>query len=129
MPQLPGAPMQADDFDTIIDATIAALPPHIRRHLDRVTFQVAVKPSREQRRGLRLRPWETIYGLYEGVPLTERAGADVVMPDVITIFRRPLERDFPDPTERREQIRQTVLHELAHYFGIDDDRLIELDAY
>ena len=121
--------MQADDFDDTIAATIAALPPHFRRHLGGVTFQVALKPSREQRRSLRLRPWETIYGLYEGVPLTERAGADVVMPDVITIFRRPLERDFPDPAERREQSRQTVLHELAHYFGIDDDRLIELDAY
>lgn len=68
-----------------------------------------------------------LYGLYEGTPLPERgqfyAGR---LPDRIAIYRRPLEESFADPAELREEIRITVLHELAHHFGIDEDRLDEL---
>ena len=67
--------------------------------------------------------------LAQGVPLTERAGGAPMLPDVITIFQEPLERDFPSLDLLRAQVRRTVLHELAHYFGISDARLRELDAY
>ena len=68
-----------------------------------------------------------LYGLYEGLPLPERTGQDTgMLPDRIAIFRRPLEQDFPDPAELEQEIRITVLHELAHYFGFDEDRLSEL---
>jgi predicted Zn-dependent protease with MMP-like domain len=67
-----------------------------------------------------------LLGLYEGVPLPGRRVGDPVQPDTITIYRKTLERLYPDAEELREQIRITVLHELAHYFGIGEDRLHEL---
>jgi predicted Zn-dependent protease with MMP-like domain len=68
-----------------------------------------------------------IFGLYEGIPLTERGSGDFgQLPDRIAIYRRPLEEDFDDPAALREEIRITVLHELAHYFGFDEDRIAEL---
>ena len=68
-----------------------------------------------------------LFGLFQGVPLTERSSvAPPGPPNKISIYRRPLEETFPDPEDLREEIRITVLHELAHYFGIDEDRLMEL---
>ena len=67
-----------------------------------------------------------LLGLYHGVPLTERGDVAGLPPDTISIYRIPLEESFPDPDELRDEIRITVLHELAHYFGIDEDRLEEL---
>jgi predicted Zn-dependent protease with MMP-like domain len=69
---------------------------------------------------------EPIYGLYEGVPLTERGDYAGVLPDKISIYKRPLIRDFNDPDEIVEEVRITVVHEIAHHFGIDDGRLEEL---
>jgi predicted Zn-dependent protease with MMP-like domain len=76
-------------------------------------------------------PGYPLLGLYEGVPLTRRgayyAGA---LPDKITIFRGPLERLYgADPERLRREVRHVVLHEIAHHFGITDERLVELDRY
>jgi predicted Zn-dependent protease with MMP-like domain len=67
-----------------------------------------------------------LFGLYQGVPLPERGDDVGLLPDKISIYRVPLEDCFKDPDELREEIRITVLHELAHYFGLDEDRLEEL---
>jgi predicted Zn-dependent protease with MMP-like domain len=68
-----------------------------------------------------------LFGLYHGVPLPERgSGYSGALPDKISIYRLPLEDEFEDPAELEAEIRITVLHELAHYFGIDEDRLAEL---
>lgn len=67
-----------------------------------------------------------LFGLYEGVPLPERGDGAGALPDRIRIFRIPLVESFPDPAELDKEIRVTVLHELAHYFGIDEDRLDDL---
>ena len=67
-----------------------------------------------------------LFGLYEGVPLPERGDWAGSLPDRIRIFRRPLVESFPDPAELDAEIRITVLHEVAHYFGIDEDRLEDL---
>lgn len=67
-----------------------------------------------------------LFGLYHGIPLPERGDTAGLPPDTISIYRLPLEESFPDPDELQEEIRITVLHELAHYFGIDEDRLAEL---
>jgi predicted Zn-dependent protease with MMP-like domain len=69
-----------------------------------------------------------MYGLYEGVPRTDYAADLAIEPNRITLFRLPLEEDFPDPSELEAEVRMTVLHELAHHLGIDDDRLDELGA-
>src|SRR5207248_1852469 len=81
----------------------------------------------EQRRENGLRPDETLYGLYEGVPLDEWGGDSVPVPSRIVLFRLPLEEDFPDPDELADEVRVTILHELAHHLGIEDeDRLAQL---
>jgi predicted Zn-dependent protease with MMP-like domain len=67
-----------------------------------------------------------LFGLYHGVPLPERGDMAGMLPDKISIYRIPLEESFPDSEDLREEIRITVLHELAHYFGLDEDRLAEL---
>jgi predicted Zn-dependent protease with MMP-like domain len=69
-----------------------------------------------------------MYGLYEGVPRTDYGADWVAAPNRITLFRLPLEEDFPRPGDLEQEVRRTVLHELAHHLGIDDDRLDELGA-
>ena len=69
---------------------------------------------------------EDIYGVYLGTPLTERPHDHAQLPDRIVLYRGPLEEDFPDPQELRQEITITVLHEIAHHFGIDEGRLEEL---
>jgi len=69
-----------------------------------------------------------MYGLYEGVPRTDYAADWAASPNRITLFRLPLQEDFPDPRELEDEVRLTVLHELAHHLGIDDERLDELGA-
>jgi len=94
-------------FEEIVEAALTELPPELARGLRNVAL--VIEDERAGDPGL--------YGLWE---------ADEYLPDKITIFQRPLERSFPDEDELREEIRITVLHELAHYFGIDEDRLEEL---
>ena len=70
---------------------------------------------------------ETLYGLYEGTPLPERSALEPpLLPDKITIFSEPLLRDFPNLSELRNQIRLTLLHEIAHYFGMDEEEIEDL---
>lgn len=121
--------MDNDTFEAIIIEAIESLPTEFARYMANVEIQIERRPTRAHRRSLGLKPWQTLYGLYEGVPLTERAGGGPMLPDMITIFQEPLERDFPNRNALRTQVRRTVLHEIAHFFGIDDERLHELDAY
>lgn len=100
-----------------------SLPADARRLLETVAIVIEQEPSPRQRLEEELAPDETLYGLYEGTPITEY-GADLVpFPNKITIFRGPLEADFPDRRELEEEIRITVLHELAHHVGFGDGML------
>jgi predicted Zn-dependent protease with MMP-like domain len=96
--------------------------------LRNVEFIVEERPSAELLRaeGLDSR-YDTLYGIYQGVPLPERSSLDPpLLPDKITIFAEPLLDDFPDPEELREEIRLTVLHEIAHYFGMNEEEIEDL---
>ena len=121
--------MDDGTFEAIVAEALDALPDEFARYLVNVEVQIEPRPTREHRRVVGLKPWQTLYGLYEGVPLTERIGGGPLLPDVITIFQQPLERDFPNRDALRAQVRRTILHEIAHFFGISDARLHELDAY
>ena len=122
--------LDAAAFDQLVERSLDSLPLHIARHLANVAIVVEDWPTREQRREAGLDPGEELLGLYEGTPLTARdAGYDLVMPDRITIFRRPLLAACATHEELEYEVRRTVLHELAHHFGIDDDRLEALGAY
>jgi len=109
----------------VIEA-LDGLPPEIQAMLDNVEVVVEDEPTADHL-GPEAEPDETLFGLYQGVPLTERgSGYSMVLPDKISIFRGPLEREFLTATEIARQVRITVIHELAHHVGIDEDRLEEL---
>ena len=104
------------------------LPRRFRRQLRNLEIVVEEKPDPELLLSVGLDPHhQTLYGLYQGIPLPDRSAFyPPILPDKITIFSEPLLRDFPDPDGLREQIRTTVLHEIAHYFGMDDDEIDKL---
>ncbi len=113
------------NFYELVERALEGLPPELSALLDNVAIVVDEWPDYSTPL-VADDPEDTLYGLYEGVPLTERGwGYSGVLPDKITIFRGPLERDF-EPDELEEQVRITVVHEIAHYFGFDEDRLEEL---
>jgi predicted Zn-dependent protease with MMP-like domain len=122
------AAARAAAFQALVDRALAAIPAPYREALHEVAVLIEDEPSREQLRENGLTPDDGLYGLYEGVPRTEYAADLAAVPNRITLFRLPLEEDFPDAAELEEEVRMTVLHELAHHLGIDDDRLDELGA-
>jgi predicted Zn-dependent protease with MMP-like domain len=113
------------DFYALVERALEGLPPELSALLDNVAIVVDDWPGYSTPL-VADDPDNTLYGLYEGVPLTQRgAGYYGTLPDKITIFRGPLERDFSQD-ELEEQVRITVVHEIAHHFGFDEDRLEEL---
>lgn len=118
---------QHQRFEALVEEALDGLPPEIERLLENVAIVIDDEPSREQLDDEGLEDDETLYGLYEGVPATAWGAESAAVPNKITLFRLPLEDDFPDPRELKEEVRRTVVHELAHHAGIDDDRLHELD--
>ncbi len=110
-------------FERLVAGALDGLPDEVLAMLDNVEVVVEDWPSDAQltRDGA---SGETLFGLYEGIPLTERGnGYSMVLPDKITIFRRPLERTFRSRQELMRQVRITVVHELGHHLGMDEDRL------
>ena len=109
------------EFEQVVDETLASLPREIRDRLSNIEVVVEDEPPFGQ----------PLLGLYQGVPLTRRgSNYSGALPDKITIYRGPLERlSGNDPERLVEQIRRVVLHEIAHHFGISDQRLLEIDRY
>jgi predicted Zn-dependent protease with MMP-like domain len=103
-------------FEDHVRAALDELPPNLASALTNVAVIVEDENPEDPE----------LFGLYHGVPLPERGDMAGMPPDTISIYRIPLEESFPDPEELREEIRITVLHELAHYFGLDENRLAEL---
>ena len=94
--------------------------------LDEVAIVIADEPTPEQLRANGLPDDDTLYGIYEGVARTEYGADWIALPNTITLFRLPLEADFADPDDLADEVWITVVHELAHHLGIDDERLHEL---
>jgi predicted Zn-dependent protease with MMP-like domain len=115
-------------FEQLVDRALAAIPEPFRGALTEVAIVIEDEPSPTQVIENGLGPDDALYGLYEGVPRTEWAADWAIQPNRISLFRFPLEDDFPDPEELEDEVRRTVIHELAHHLGIDDDRLDELGA-
>jgi predicted Zn-dependent protease with MMP-like domain len=121
--------MERAEFRRLVREAVAQLPDELRRRVHNVDIVIETRPSRADLREAGVRRGHTLLGLYHGVPLTERGheSYNLVLPDKISIYQEPIqEMCGEDEDEVREQVRVTVLHELAHYFGIDDDRLHEL---
>jgi predicted Zn-dependent protease with MMP-like domain len=122
--------METERFEELVARAIEELPDELRERLENVDIVVADEPSHAQRRTERLGPRDTLFGLYEGVPLTERTqGYDLVMPDKITIFQRPIEESCRSDSQIVALVKRVVRHEIAHHFGISDDRLRDIGRY
>ena len=117
------------EFERLVARAVEQLPEEFQEYLENVDVVVENLPSRFQLRKTHLGQGFTLLGLYEGVPLTERTtNYGMVTPDKITIFQKPIE-DFcrsGDEIGIKDQIRKTVIHEIAHHFGISDERLEEI---
>ena len=119
--------MERHDFEQLVAETLDSLPPDLRQLLDNVEVTVTGWPSPAVRKTAGLRPGQMLFGLYQGVPQTRRTSHyGLVPPDKITIFQGPIEQLCRSSAAIRAQVRKTVLHELAHHFGISDQRLREI---
>ena len=103
-------------FDDHVKAALDSLPADIASALDNIVLLIEDEHPDDP----------DLFGLYEGIPLPERGDMAGELPDRITIFRIPLEEEFRDPADLEREIRITVLHEIGHYFGLDEDRLTQL---
>jgi predicted Zn-dependent protease with MMP-like domain len=110
-----------DDFERWAEEALDSLPDELRGFMSNVAIVIEDEPPQGQ----------PLLGLYQGLPLTRRGSTyGAIPPDKITIYSGPLERLYGDDSERlRQQVRRVVLHEVAHHFGISDERLRELDRY
>lgn len=118
-----------DMFMELIGEALDSLPEkYTSRLLEDVAVTWSEEPTAEQRIELKLRHGETLFGLYEGLPLPQRySGSTKLTPDKITIFKHPMLEYCRDMAELKEQIRHTLWHEMAHYFGLDHPRIHELE--
>lgn len=119
--------MRRAGFDKVLREVLSGLPKMFRDALSNVAVVVEEWPPDDLLDDLGVPEDGTLYGFYHGVPLPERSVQDSgVLPDTISIYRGPLVEDFPDPAELRRQIRVTLLHEIGHYFGMDEGELSRL---
>ena len=122
--------LTAQRFEQLVVDALDAIPEASARRLDNVEVVVEPAPSRAQLREMEVPPGETLLGLYQGIPLTERnTHYGLVLPDKITVFQRPIEDLCASEDEVRQQVAHTVIHEFAHFFGISDDQLRDMGVY
>lgn len=116
-----------EQFEDLVEHGINSIPKTFRDKIDNIAFVTQDEPTAEQRRELGLRCDQTLFGLYEGVPLPQRMGAMKIVPDKITIFKHPIESYSRTFSDVKKQVVHTVWHEVAHYFGLDHDRIHEIE--
>ncbi|HWH37529.1 MAG TPA: metallopeptidase family protein [Candidatus Limnocylindrales bacterium] len=122
--QLPPGPVHLP-FEELVAQSLDELPAHIQQLLENVAVVIEDEPTPDQLRENDMAPDETLYGLYEGTPGIIYGADWAATPNKISLFRLPLEQDFPDPAELADEVRRTVVHELAHHAGLDDHRLAD----
>lgn len=122
--------MKRSRFERLVAEALDSLPPEFQEKMENVDVAIEAWPSRDDVERAGLSPDQTLFGLYEGVPLTERTTRyGLVLPDKITIYQGPIEAYCRSAEEVRDKVRQVVMHELGHHFGISDERLRELGVY
>jgi predicted Zn-dependent protease with MMP-like domain len=118
-----------DDFEILVEEALEGMPKEFLEHLENVQMDVEEWPSQADlvEAGLSPNARDSLLGLYHGVPNTERGAFYMAFPDRISIYKGPIEAfSGPDEEHIKEQVRRTVIHEIAHYYGISDERLDEL---
>jgi predicted Zn-dependent protease with MMP-like domain len=116
-----------DEFDRLVEQALESLPPAFARRMENVIVEVQALPGRALLRSMGVKPGQTLLGCYHGVPLTRKSVESACeLPERILIFKDPIEAVCRTREEIVEQVRQTVLHEIGHHFGMDEDDLDEL---
>jgi predicted Zn-dependent protease with MMP-like domain len=115
------------DFEKLVTDAIDNIPEPYGSRLQNVAFLVEDEPTPQQRQQLGLRCDQSLFGLYEGVPLPARNGTIKLLPDKITIFKRPMEYSAQSLEGLKEQVGRTVWHEVAHYYGLNHERIHALE--
>jgi predicted Zn-dependent protease with MMP-like domain len=119
-----------EGFYDLVAEALESIPQQFHERLENVELVVEDFPSWNTMRLAKVRSKWNLLGFYHGVPLTERtSGYNLITPDKISIYRRPIEAQVNTTAELRALVHRVVRHEVAHYFGIDDDRLVEIGAY
>lgn len=117
-----------DDFSKLIAECMDELPEQYVTGMKNVLVTYEDQPSDEQRRKQQLQAYQTLYGLYEGVPLTKRnAGYQFVLPDRITIFKLPMAQAVNSMADLKAQVKHTLWHEIAHFYGLDHERIHQIE--
>lgn len=116
--------LNEDEFEKMVNAGIGAIPKHFLQKLDNVAVVIEDQPTPEQKEKLHLRSGWTLFGLYEGVPQTRRGvNYGSVLPDKITIFKKPIIQAARDKEHIKEIVKDTVWHEIAHHFGMNEEEV------
>jgi len=113
----------APSFEELVERALDGLPPDAQRLLENVAIVIEDEPSADELERAGLKPYNTLYGLYDGVSGINYAAEWAPFPNKITIFRLPLEEDFPDPDRLALEVQRTVLHEIGHHAGLGHTRL------
>lgn len=116
-----------EEFQELIDQALTELPGEHVKNIKNIAILYEDRPTPEQRQQLQLANDQTLLGLYEGTPLSQRQGMTRLLPDKITLFKEPLSYQANTVPELKEQIKHTLWHEIAHYYGLDHDRIHELE--
>ncbi len=120
--------MRRAEFESLIERALRTLPRRFRAKMQNIAVVVEDRPNAQTLAEMGIEPPDTLYGLYRGVDLTHRDSSyGNVLPDTITIYQGPIEEDCADEAEMAELIRDVVIHEVGHYFGLDDEALAELE--
>jgi predicted Zn-dependent protease with MMP-like domain len=118
----------ADQFQLLVTEAMASLPQRFRDAMVNMAIVVEDEPTLDQLREVEVEPPDTIYGIYEGIPLPERQWAHGnVLPDKITIFRVPILEDSLDEDDIVVGIGETLIHEVGHYFGLSEEEIMEIE--
>jgi len=123
--------MLDEEFEKLVDEAIASIPKEFLKKLDNVSIFIEDLPSADQLWKLKMRPGSSfLFGLYEGVPQTKRRyyGVGATMPDKITIFKNPLMAVARSAEDLKLMVKNTVWHEIAHHFGMDEHRVRKAEA-
>ena len=116
--------MTHSEFEALVERALRTLPRRFKERIANVAIVVEDWADDETLRELDIEPPDTLYGLYRGIDLTHRdTSYGNVLPDTIHIYQGPIEEDCADPEEMAELVRDTVIHEIGHYFGLDDDTM------
>ena len=120
--------MTREKFEQLVAEAITLIPKRFRREMKNIAIVVEDEPSAELLEEMEIEPPDSLYGLYQGTPLTERtSGYGNTLPDRVTLFKTPIEEDCDDEDDVRAVIGETLIHEVGHYFGLSEEEIEEIE--